>query len=338
MSYTYQQIIPTAYLPGVEAALQSTFQKAAVEHLELLSGGLSGSKVYKIIVDDHPYLLKLDARSALKVEGLSVVLNQTSEAGIAPRLYYYNQEDGVSITGFVAAQPLQASMTQDHIIEGLGKNLRVLHRLPCCAKGKDLWETIDGFIAAFQQSKVLTGAIINDTLAAYAKIKQAYSCKESDMVLSHNDLNPGNILCDGMRLWFIDWDAASLNDRFVDLAAVANFFVHTEDQEMRLLRTYFDGEPTPEQSSRFFLMRQVSRLIYGMLLGQLAGQAKPAGYIHDQKMDDCTLRRFGELIRSGQISMQTYEGQLFYAKANFNAAFNNIWSGRFEESLSLIDT
>lgn len=336
MTHPYQQIIPAGHISAFEMALRSIVQKPAIEHMELLSGGLSGSSVYKIIMNGHPYTVKLDPSSTRRGNISSEILIQTSKAGIAPPLYYCSSENGISVTDFVASRPIQAAMPPEQIIDALGKKVRLLHSLPCSAKCLYLFENIDKGITDFRESKILRGVIIEDVLAHYSKIRQVYRCKNADKVLSHNDLNPGNILCDGTALWIIDWDTASLNDRFVDLAAIANFFVHTEEQELLLLHTYFDREPTAEEKARFFLMRQASRLIYGMLLAQVAARVKPADYHHNQEMEGYTLNRFGELIKAGEISLINYEGQFYYAKANFNEALLQMCSPRFEECLSLL--
>jgi len=336
MLNNYKHLIPASRLSAVEAVLQSLFHDTAIDHIELLSGGLSGSTVYKMVVNAKAYVLKLDKPEDRFASIRSEILNQTAEAGVAPPLYYYNEEDGISVTGFVSSQPIRAAMKPDQIIEKLGKNIRLLHSLSCKANSQDMLGTVDGLISEFQQSEILSGWIIDDVLVGYGKIRPVYPWRDMHKVLSHNDLNPGNIICDGKRLWLIDWDAASLNDRFVDLAAAANFFVHTEEQERLLLQVYFEREPTPVEKGRFFLMRQVSRLIYGMLLAGVAARAKPANHLHDQEVESCTLSRFSKLIKAGKISMNTYEGQWFYAKANFNEALHGMRSSRFEESLCLM--
>ena len=54
---------------------------------------------------------------------------------------------------------------------------------------------------------------------------------------------------DGNRIWLVDWESAFLNDRYVDLAIVANFFVKDEAQEEAYLSAYF-GEPVENTDVR----------------------------------------------------------------------------------------
>ena len=42
-------------------------------------------------------------------------------------------------------------------------------------------------------------------------------------VVSHNDLNPGNVLWDGKRAWLVNWEVAGLAHPFYDLAVLAMF-------------------------------------------------------------------------------------------------------------------
>jgi len=63
------------------------------------------------------------------------------------------------------------------------------------------------------------------------------------MVSSHNHLfKPDNILFDGLRVWLVDCEAAFRNDRYADLAVVANLVVASEAEERVYLQEYL-GEP-----------------------------------------------------------------------------------------------
>jgi thiamine kinase-like enzyme len=73
----------------------------------------------------------------------------------------------------------------------------------------------------------------------YSRVAHVYPRHdESNLVSSHNDLKPENILLDGDCVWLVDWEAAFLNDRYVDLAVVANFAVNSEADEQAYLHRY----------------------------------------------------------------------------------------------------
>ena len=94
------------------------------------------------------------------------------------------------------------------------------------------------------------------------------------MVSSHNDLKPQNIRFDGKHIWLVDWESAFLNDRYADLAVVANFFVKDEAHEEEYLTTYF-GEPV-ERISACPLLPDASggfHVLYGFITaGGFAGR------------------------------------------------------------------
>src|SRR5215468_10923662 len=96
------------------------------------------------------------------------------------------------------------------------------------------------------------------------------------MVSSHNDLfKPDNILFDGHRVWLVDWEAAFLNDRYADLAVVANMVVANESEESMYLTEYFGRAPDKYQRARFFLMQQISHVFYTMAFLLLGAGGKP---------------------------------------------------------------
>ena len=86
------------------------------------------------------------------------------------------------------------------------------------------------------------------------------------MVSCHNDFfKPDNILFDGDRVWLVDWEAAFRNDRYAELAVVANLLVSSDEEERTYLQSYF-GQPADEyQRARFFLMQQVAHIFYGLV-------------------------------------------------------------------------
>jgi aminoglycoside phosphotransferase (APT) family kinase protein len=45
-------------------------------------------------------------------------------------------------------------------------------------------------------------------------------------VVSHNDVNPGNILWDGAHAWLVDWEVTGLGHPYYDLATLALFLSH----------------------------------------------------------------------------------------------------------------
>lgn len=317
----------------IEASLVKVFNTVDITDITLLTGGLSGSAVYKLLIGEGVYILKLTSPGD-RVKEYSSPLELAAAAGVAPKLYYYDQQQGISISAFINNQPLRDAFTPDQLVTNLATTIRTIHSIPFEGAGTDLFKTIDGLIHQFRESHAMSGPVFDECFRQYEILKAKYPIKDADRVFSHNDLNPGNILCDGERLLIIDWDVAALNNRYVDLANAANFFVHTEDQERAFLQVYFGYEADDYQMACFYAMRQLCRIIYSMLMFQLAMQGKPADYQHSQEMDGIDMKAFGALIGAGKLSLATYDGQLMFAKALLNTAVAQMRTPRFADTLA----
>ncbi|MFB6456944.1 phosphotransferase [Chitinophaga sp. Hz27] len=335
MSLNYSALFPANRLTAVNEAFEKAFGNVIINEASLLTGGLSAAAVYKIVANSQPYVMKLDVpgnqAAATSFERIALA----ATAGIAPPLRYKNPDTGIIISDFVESKPIRNIFSGTVLAERLAAAIKKTHAVAYTIPGDEMKDTVDGIVAGFRQSQVLSGPIPDELIAQYEQLKKVYPWHDTDKVFSHNDLNPTNILCDGTAIWIIDWDTAFLNDRYVDLAAVANFFIHSPEQETVFLHTYF-GEVTDYQAARFYVMRQVSRIIYALMMLQLAGQNTTAGQVCDQQMEGIFLKDIGPMIGAGKISLATHEGQLLYGKALMNEAVEQMRSVRFSEALTVL--
>lgn len=336
---TLQSIIPANRLSAVEKALLQAFNTIDISVISLLEGGLSTSIVYKIIVNNQPYVLKLDSSERVVGPGAGsyTCMDIAANAGIAPTLYYQNAEDALSISKFIENQPLRAVFTSpDILLPALAKTIRSIHEIPLFPEGNSLLNTVETLIRQVRASPIFKKTIFEDFFDYYDVIRRHYPWDDTGKVSSHNDLNPSNLICDGKRIWIVDWDAAFLNDRYVDLAASANFFVRNEQQEKIFLEAYFGDGLNYYNSARFFVMRQISRLIYAILMFKLANSSASAGIVDDPDLQTMNMQKIGEQIGAGKLSLSSYRGQLLYGKALLNEALLDMRSPRFELSVEVL--
>ena len=81
----------------------------------------------------------------------------------------------------------------------------------------------------------------------------------------------------------MDWEAAFLNDRYVDLAIVGKAFAPDAGPRGRFLRAYFGDALDDSKRARYFLMVQITHFYYGLiLLGFVAG-ARADGFVVDAR-------------------------------------------------------
>jgi hypothetical protein len=142
---------------------------------------------------------------------------------------------------------------------------------------------------------------------------KVYPRYDTDLVASHNDLKPQNILFDGNRIWLVDWESAFLNDQYADLAIVANFFVKDEAHEEGYLRAYFDEPAGEYRRARFHLMRQAVSIFYATLL---LLEASRSGLSIDADKPTPDFRDFHQDLISGKVDMGNAEEKLQYGMIN----------------------
>lgn len=339
MQHLLEKYIPASRLDAVMTACSSTIS-GAVTDIHLLAGGLSQAAVLRIETANRAYLVKVSIDEAAESTAGSLFHQYAAKAGVAPELLYADRANGVLITDYIHAQPVDQALSQDKKILLLAENIRALHQreYPYEQGAGVLLNIVDQVITWFNEQPFLSDDIKNLLRAGFDPVREFYPWNDSYRVLSHNDLNPRNVLCDGVRLWFIDWDAASLNDPYVDLAIAANFFTYTPEAERLLLHTYFEAPASPYQYARFTVMRQVCQLIYAKMIMSLALRSAPADHMYGEELDSIGLMEIRTKLRSGELSMDNYSGQLLYGRALFNDSLKQINSNSFTGQLNAIRT
>lgn len=328
--------IPEEKRAAIETALRIAFNASLdqLESIALLTGGLSSALVYRIMVGGKAYVMRVQ----MHVDALNdptrqlTCMNIAAQGGVAPRIYYASAEDAISIIDFINTASFPPA---DVLVPELARTVKTLHALPAFPPLVKFLDGVDIFIQNFMDSKMLPESATAEHFRYYAQIQQVYPRHDPDQVASHNDLNRNNILFDGNKIWFIDWDAAFLNDRYVDLA-IASKFAPTPELEKILLGTYFGGSVDDYKRARFFLMQQVCNIYYAMVMLRLADTARPNAS-HDVRMDTPTLREVHIEIGAGKLSLATYEGQMLYGKTLLNETLGNMKTPRFAESVRQVE-
>jgi thiamine kinase-like enzyme len=337
MLSTIYSSIPASIIPAVEAAINQTIVDVVTE-VTLLSGGLSGALVFRICTADHSFLLKLLTPTVFDNPDTFFKYKLAAGAGVAPKLYYADNLNGILITDLIKGQPHNAAFTAGQTIVELANLIKTLHDtdFPPNYESCDLQEVFDQSIAWFTDRSFFAANPEDYIYSKYKLIKEIYPWHYTDKVLTHNDLNPGNVLCDGKRLWLIDWDVSSINDRYIDLAIAANFFAHPPALENLLLDTYFGYAPTLHQLARFNVMKALCRFVYAEKFLQIALNAQPADDAYNRDINEVNLLQVGALLKSGDLSVNTCKGQWLYGKALLNEAIRQINDDVFMGYLSCL--
>ena len=326
-------MIPQLKKDAVARALREAFGVTEFEDIQTLTAGLSPAHVFRIVVQGRPYLLRIimDTGAAAgpgrgDQTNHYACMKLGADAGIAPKVWYTSIEDRVSITDFVQAKPFPRT----EALARLPLTLRALHALPPFSKPKTLL-SLDSFIRRFQDARILPESETAELFERYAPVTSIYP-RDTEMVSSHNDLKPENILFDGDRVWLVDWEAAFLNDRYFDLAIIANFVVTNDAEEEDYLRTYFGEAPGEYRLARFYLMRQTLHMLGAIVFMLFGSGGKPI----DAATTAPPFRDFHDGIWAGEISLASSEAKLQYAKVHINQALHNMRTARFQDALRIV--
>lgn len=324
-------MIPEAKQPAVARALDQAFGVHEIEDIRPLTGGLSTARVFRIVVRNEPYLLRLTMPGAPAGDpaGQLASMQTAAEAGIAPHIWYVGADDGILIADFVDARPYPPDMALL-----VAQTLSRVHSLRGFQKPKvgSYFDAMDRLVSTFRAANPFPPDQIDELFRRYADLMKVYPRSDAELVASHNDVKPQNMMFDGARLWLVDWEAAFLNDRYVDLSISANFFVR-DDQEAAYLAAYFGAPATPYQQARFYLMRQALHVFYAAFLFVTAARA---GTPIDPLATRPDFDDFHRGLISGEVDLAKPEAKVQYALVHLDAAQRQVQTRRFEEALALV--
>ena len=329
-------IIPQEKSAAVALGLTEAFGVAGYEDIRDLTERPGSNRAFRIVVRESAYLLRINTRLG-DMQRHFACMRAAAEAGLAPRVRYASAEARISITDFVEAVPLPAP---DALVR-IPAALRTLHALPpfpgspfntTCTFLLDKGPTLDGFLQKFRASSILPENETEELLARYQQVAAVYSTLPSDLAPGHNDLfKPDNMLFDGRRLWLVDWEAAFQNDRYADLAVVANMIVANESDERAYLQEYFGEPPGEYRSARFHLMRQLAHMFYAMAFLTLGSSGQPI----DPSVPVPAYRDFQRRFWAREVGLANNPAKTLYGRVHWERLSQNVRQPRFEEAVRI---
>ncbi|MBB6108295.1 hypothetical protein SAMN05421821_102468 [Mucilaginibacter lappiensis] len=324
-------MIPESKKTAVDHALLAAFGTNTLDEIHELTAGLSTALVFRIIVQGKPYLLRIITRTDAMADPTLEYncMKAAADADIAPKVWYANIEDRVAIIDFIEAKPFPMEEAKTK----LPQLLKRLHSSPPFPFRINYLDKIGEFIEKFRADKLMPGDITAKLFDFYTQVKNIYPQNAEDMVGCHNDLKPENTLFDGERVWLVDWEAAFLNDRYLDLSIMANFLVKNEVDEKIYLEAYFGEEATEYQHARFFLMRQILHLFYFVVF-TIVGKTPDKPIDPDMAVPD--FREFHDLIWTGKLSLANMDNRLQYAQVHREQLQHNLGLKRLDEALRIV--
>lgn len=323
--------------PAIDRALMTAFGTTELDAATPLAGGLSGASLWRIRVGGIAYVMKIEAGQHAVIDPARAYacMRTAAAAFLAPRVRYADPADGVAILDSVTPVSLAEYPAAGHaLIVELAQAVRLLHETPAFPPRGDYLDGVGDLIAEFLSLDILEASATDELFALWETLRAGYRTRPSDLVSSHNDLNPGNIVYDGARLWLVDWDAAFLADRYVDLATLANWRSRDAASEAALLSTYFGRAPLAEEQARFDIMRLVNDLFTGVIFLNVMAGERPGVRLDDRTLAGPGLAEIHGRLRIGQFAMLEWENRVTYGKARLAAALEGLRAPAFGTAMA----
>ena len=293
------RFLPDGYVWSVTAA-------------ERLSGGLSGADVWAVTTTRGHFVLRVTTGTAGASWAKQLRIQRLAGAvGVAPPVLHVDEAAQAVVSVRAQGIPLAAVGDPQQRASALASvvtQIRALHAL----EPADLPERDPLYEARVQHSiqRIRPGvphwaAALDPLLDSLAAIVAT----DPRRVVSHLDLNPGNILWDGTRAWFVDWDVAGLAHPFYDLAVLAMFLNLDDAAAYRLLAAQEHGAVDENARTVFAALRRTAAILCGHVF---------AGMVPDLAILPAaapTLPEFYAALRTGALSLADARGRGAFAMA-----------------------
>lgn len=297
--------------------------RGAGTRIERIAAGLSGAGVFRIDVGGRAYVLKLagDAEPLDEWRRKLHYRRLASTAGLAPELVHADEPHRATLTVFVEDRSLPAlyadPRTRDTALSLLGRTLRRVHDLPAPpdTAGLDPRKFLAVLGAALADGPALP-AFVSEAIRRML-VEEAPTRERS--VLSHNDVNPTNLVYDGEHLLLLDWEVAGPNDPYYDLASLAVFLRMDDATCLRLLSIYEDA-PITRLPARFAYSRRLVAVLCGAAFLHLARSGHYTGASTETLDGAPSLSDFYQRLQSGALHVGTPEGQWVFGLALIKAS------------------
>lgn len=284
--------------------------------------GLSGAGVYAVTTPKGEYILRVQGSGAVETswDQHLLILRRAADASIAPPIVHVDATARAVISARVTGVPLPAVLADPaqraRAIADVVRQLRLLHALDASGIAERSGVDFARSLWTAQRGRSGFPAWAAELGPAFDAIA-AVLARDARRVVSHNDLNPGNVLWDGARTWLVDWEVAALGHPYYDLAAFLTFLGLTGEVAYGLLAEQEQSAIDDSSRATFDAMRQLAALAVGnvflYLVPDLTIVSAPS------PTDAPTLADCAAAMRRGALDLQTAEG-----RARFGLAFLRI--------------
>ncbi|MDP9094170.1 MAG: choline kinase family protein [Actinomycetota bacterium] len=235
--------------------------------IQPLPGGLT-NRIYKVTAPGQSVVARIaSGKSALlAIDRRAECANAyaAAEAGAGPKVLWCEPDQGVSIVEWIEGKTyVPEDLDDTDRLARVAGMCRVLHQGPRFANDFDMFEVQRYYLEVVARLGFRLPADYLDFDAGARRIRGALGVQSVATVPCHNDLLAANIMDDGERIWFIDYEYSGNNDPCFELGNVWSESNLPLDRLDELVDTYY-GFHSPAMIARARLLAVMSK--YGWML------------------------------------------------------------------------
>ena len=223
-----------------------------------------------------------------------------AEAGIAPKIHFFDETTRIAVIDFIEQKNLDRYPGGPRALaRELGELLARVQDTPAFPFFVNYPDIVARLFAHVRRTGLFAAGLLDRYVERLEWLREVYDGSTRELVSSHNDLIPSNILFDGQRLWLIDWESAYRNDPLVDVAIGLDSLVRSQELAGVFLSAWLGRTPDAAQHERLAIVRALTRLYYAGVF--LSASAAADWMTADPDLAAPTIVELDQAIRSGQL-------------------------------------
>ena len=231
------------------------------------------NNIKSIVRFDLPLASKLNLNRMKEI----MILNEISFLNQSPKILFENITEGILIWEYIPGEQLNFSQKDEQLLTDLSRSLKKIHKIKL---SKSLVTNFNESIIFYKTLLVNSPnqKLINKSLKLFEEIND----EDSQHVFSHNDLNITNLLL-GNNIYFLDWEYASMNSPYFDIASLVASFNLDHSEINILVEGYSDNFIAINKEK---LKKWVSFTYYLDYLWRISIVKLDASYKQSMKLDE----------------------------------------------------
>jgi len=236
--------------------------------VEQLAGGLT-NRIYKITgATGAPMVARLSSGKStlLAIDRVAECTNAKTAArtGVGPAVIACEPADGISVVEWIEGRPFEpADLNDSSQLARVAALCSRLHRGPRFGNDFDMFAIQREYLAVVRDRGFRIPPRYLEFMPQVSRIRAAVAVRDEGTVPCHNDLLAANIMDDGARIWFIDYEYAGNNDPCFELGNIWSEATLGHDRLEELVTCYY-GYRSRAKLARARLLALMSK--YGWTL------------------------------------------------------------------------